>query len=329
MPTFDGGHYFLTVLVPVRTDLVATQDDDGVATSAVHALRKRLSLLPTAAQSDACLKGQSPFARNKRNHFVRLVVIDDVAYNGRVSSDTLFNAIRGTDLTAAQPQDHLSCPFLLFVADIDAESGDAKQRDSYLIELWNTMGEELRDVFQYCVAFTSRVQDAASFSKYIADCQLETTMSFNDYYPVSGTSLLNLLPMWPDKVTMLGFAAASAAVIAVGFFAPSALAWVVAAALAAIVYLAYRSVMAAGAEPFPPSGDAKLPAVLKALYLQHAFTRFAIDNQITAAAAAPGKDGKSDSAAAQELYDNFAGFIAQYRPNDLEEPTQEPGVILL
>ena len=328
MPTFDGGHYFLTALVPVRTDLVSTQDDDGVASSAVHALRKRLSLLPTAAQSDACLKGQSPFARNKRNHFVRLVVIDDVAYNGRVSSDTVFNALRGTDLTVAQSQDHLSCPFLLFVADIDAESGDANQRDSYLIELWNTIGKELQDVFQYCVGFTTRVQDAASFAKYIADCQLETTMSFNDYYPVTGTQLLNLLPMWPDKVTLLGLAAALA-VIAAGFFTLSPPAWVAAAVLAAIVYLAYRSVMAAGAKPFPHSDDAKLPAVLKALYLQHAFTRFAIDNQITAAAALPGKDGKSDSAAAQELYDNFARFIAQHRPADLEEPTQEPGVILM
>ena len=38
MPTFDGGHYFLTVVVPIRTAPV----EDGLAvTSPVHALRKR------------------------------------------------------------------------------------------------------------------------------------------------------------------------------------------------------------------------------------------------------------------------------------------------
>src|SRR6201988_2273438 len=63
MPTFDGGHYFLTAVVPIRPAPVK----DGLAvTSPVHALRKRLSFLPTAAETPARGGGRSPFARNKR-----------------------------------------------------------------------------------------------------------------------------------------------------------------------------------------------------------------------------------------------------------------------
>src|SRR5215475_3656397 len=92
MPTFDGGHYFLTAVVPIRT---APVEDDLAVTSPVHALRKRLSLMPTAAQTPACGGGQSPFARNKRNHFARLVIIDDVAYPGRTGRNTLWGLVRG------------------------------------------------------------------------------------------------------------------------------------------------------------------------------------------------------------------------------------------
>src|SRR5215468_6055506 len=119
MPTFDGGHYFLTAVVPIRT---AAVEDDLAVTSPVHALRKRLSLIPTGAETPARGGGQSPFARNKRNHFARLVIIDDVAYTGRAGRNTLWGLVRGVDLAVAQPQDHLKCPFLIFVVDFDAKS---------------------------------------------------------------------------------------------------------------------------------------------------------------------------------------------------------------
>jgi hypothetical protein len=70
VPTFDGGHYFLTALAPIRTDIIedgqtaAAPDNvlrkrfppirtdvithNRVATSPVHALRKRLDLLATS-----------------------------------------------------------------------------------------------------------------------------------------------------------------------------------------------------------------------------------------------------------------------------------------
>jgi len=322
MPTFDGGHYFLTVVVPIRTAPV----EDGLAvTSPVHALRKRLSLMPTAAKTPAHGGGQSPFARNKRNHFARFVIIDDVAYTGRTGRNSLWERVRGIQLTVAQPQDHLSGPFLVFVVDFDAKSGADSERDSYLVELWNTMGQELREIFIFCEGFKSKVTDAASFAAYIASCQLETTMSFNDYYADTPS-----LPAWPEKI-FLWAGVASLLVMGLGLLGslisplqawlPHPLVLVIAgaAALVAVILAAYVSIMAAGRKPFPSAPDSDLPSVLKALHLQRTFTHFAIDSQMRAAG--------TDAASAQMLYDDFAAFVASNKPSDIGAPTQAPGVI--
>ncbi len=330
MPTFDGGHYFLTVLVPIRT---APVKDDDAATSPVHALRKRLSVLPSAAGTPGIGGGPSPFARSVRTHFARFVIVDDVAYNGRDGRNVVLVTLAGQDLTAAQPQDHLTCPFLLFCADFDARSGADKERDSYLVELWNVMERDLRQIFRFCVGFDAKVKDGASFAAYIAACQIETTMSFNDYYATPPA-----LPSWRTTAFRVGVFA-SAGALAVGvvltlvlllaqLFAPSwqsGLRFAVEltlggiAALAVILAAAFVSLSIAGARPFPAAEDSNLPAVLKALHLQRVFTRFAIDNQMHAA----GNNEVSDRA----LYDNFAAFVAANRPDDLGAPTQPPGVI--
>lgn len=311
MPTFDGGHYFLTAVVPIRTAPVK----DGLAvTSPVHALRKRLSLMPTAAETPARGGGQSPFARNKRNHFARFVIIDDVAYTGRTGRNALWGRVRGDDLAVAQPQDHLTCPFLVFVVDFDAKSGADAERDSYLVELWNTMGQDLREIFIFCEGFKSKVTDAASFAAYIASCQLETTMSFNDYYAETP-----VLPAWSGKI-FLWAGIASLLVLGLGLFGlfmPLVIVGVV--ALVAVILAAYASIMAAGGKPFPSAPDSDLPSVLKALHLQRTFTGFAIDSQMQAAG--------TDAASAQRLYDDFAAFVAANKPNDIGAPTQAPGVI--
>jgi hypothetical protein len=330
MPTFDGGHYFLTVLIPISTKHA---DDGHSVTSPVHALRKRLDMLPTAAETPARGGGQSPFARNTRNHFARLVIIDDVAYNGRTARSTLVDALAETVLTVAQPQDHLRCPFLLFAVDFDAASGSDAERDSYLAELWSTMEPELRDILTFCQDFDARVKDARSFAAYMAKCQLETTMSFNDYYidPPS-------LPAWPFEgfkwavivsgVALLLGVAATLFLLVAGLSTSSLAQWLPAAfglsivglvALLLVAVAAYASVMAAGRKPFPAAPYANLPTVLKALHLQRAFTRFAIDSQMQAAG--------SDAASAQQLYDGFAAFLAANKPDDLHAPTQKPGVI--
>jgi hypothetical protein len=322
MPTFDGGHYFLTAVIPIRTAPV----EDGLAvTSPVHALRKRLSLMPTGAETLARSGGESPFARNKRNHFARFVIIDDVAYAGRTARNTLWARVRRDDLVVAQPQDHLKCPFLIFVVDFDAKSGVDAERDSYLVELWNTMGQELREILIFCEGFKSTVTDAAGFAAYIASCQLETTMSFNDYYADTPT-----LPAWSGK-NFLWAGIASLLVLGLGLlasFMPSLASWLThpfvlvlvgAVSLVAVVLAAYASIMAAGRKPFPSAPDSDLPSVLKALHLQRTFTRFAIDSQMQAAG--------TDAESAQKLYDDFAAFVAANKPNDIGAPTQAPGVI--
>jgi hypothetical protein len=330
MPTFDGGHYFLTVLIPIATKPVKEGDE---VTSPVHALRKRLDLLPTSAETPARGGGQSPFARNTRNHFARLVIIDDVAYNGRTGRNTLIDALAKTALTVAQPQDHLRCPFLLFSADLDAASGSDAERDAYLAELWNTMGDELRGILIFCQGFKERVKDAASFTTYMAGCQIETTMSFNDYYIDPPN-----LPEWPlegvrravilSGLTLLAGVIATLLLLLVGLFTPALqqyLSVTVGLSIVALVVLllilvgGYASVMAAGRKPFPAAPYADLPTVLKSLHLKRAFTRFAIDSQAQAAGA--------DAASAQQLYDGFAAFLAANKPDDLHDPTQEPGVI--
>jgi hypothetical protein len=325
MPTFDGGHYFLTALVPIRTDTV---EDELARTSPVHALRKRLDMLPTAAATPAHRGGRSPFARNKRNHFVRFVIIDDVEYNGREQGGKFLSLI-GNPLVA-QPQDHLSCPFLLFTAEFDAKSGADGERDSYLAELWHSMADELRHIFRFCQGFDDRVKDEVSFAKYIADCQLETTMSFNDYYVDSVDKLLiqpAKKPLWVAAIIALGLIGALVFVVAKLFMQPLALDWrfaigvaicVVGALVIALTVL-YVAVMAAGAKPFPAAPDSDLPTVLKSLHLQRAFTHFAIGSQMQAVG--------TDAASAQKLYDDFAKFIADNKPANLDDPTQAPGVI--
>jgi hypothetical protein len=329
MPTYDGGHYFLTALVPIKWREIR---DGTVVTSPVHALRKQLELLPPAAQTPACSPSrQSPFAKSLRTHFARLVVIDDVAYPGRSSGNTLVAAATGEVLTDAQPQDNLNSAFLLFVADFDATSGDDSERDSYLSELWDVMADDLKNLFQFCQGFDAT--DAKSFAAYIAKCQLETTMSFNDYYAVMPN-----LPTWPASIYKWGVIIAGAA-LGIGVLATIALliaalcsasvlpwlrdaVWLSlagGAALILVALVAYMSVMAAGKKPFPAASDSDLRSVLKSLHIQRAFTRFVIENQELAA--------KTDEASAQTLYDAFKAFVATNKPYDRGEPTQAPGVI--
>ena len=70
--------------------------------------------------------------------------------------------------------------------------------------------------------------------------------------------------------------------------------------------------MIRGGKPFPAAKHSDLKSVLKALYLQQNFVNFVIQNQ-----------GVADDV----LYANFAAFIDEHRPQDLDAPTQDPGVI--
>jgi hypothetical protein len=75
---------------------------------------------------------------------------------------------------------------------------------------------------------------------------------------------------------------------------------------------AYRRVVGAGQAPFPTGARADLTSVTKALYLQQAFTRFAIAQQGAAPAA---------------LHAAFEEFLRIHRPDDPNAPTQPRGEV--
>jgi len=327
MPNFDCGSYFLSVLAPVKTSTIA--DPEGRSgTSPVHAVRDALSNLPTAQQTPSS-KGQSPFARNLRNHFVRFVVIEDLAYVGRDPVNALLTVLTELILppalhvnpVVAQKQDHLKNPFLFFCVDFDAASDSPAERDSYLSDLWTSAEPELREIFHNCVGFDA-VADAKGFCDWIARCQIETTMPFHDYFPdnvpvkaLPELSMVTLAGVWLGSAGLIFLLLHFGLWVAAGCIA---IAVKLLAALALAIVPTFYFVKNLGMKAYPPAPDATLPEVLKALYLRNQFTRFAIDRQFDAAG--------DDADSAQRLYDAFKDFVSIHKPKDASSPTQAPGV---
>ena len=331
MPNFDGGHYFLTALIPIKSAEYVEQD--GRKNSPVHMVRNALAVLPKARQSPVTEQTgfNSPFARNTRTHFARLVVIDDVINNGRNPVNALKVAI-GSRLgqasavrlnpTTQQPYDQLSQPYLVFVADFDASSGDDGALKSYLRELWQTMRKELCSVLEYCEGLDCKNASAETFYEYVKSCQVETTMSFNDYeYRLDTPGLrsisIPLLVAWAAAAALAALAGLLGTLIAVirawPDFDTLTILWIVFAVLGLVLlYVLYHYVLRCGGRPFATVPNTDLPSILKALYLQRRFTQFAIDSQ--------GLDEAS-------LHAGFAKFLVDHKPDDVVACTQVPGVI--
>src|SRR5262245_38006957 len=154
MPSLDGGHSFLTVLAPIRVDLIVDKIP-GRSRSHRHQLAQKLALLATGRQTAASPPNAwtSKFAENTLNHLARFVIIGGPPYNGRLSGDTLLGLLRGINPLTPQPVDRLSIPYLLFAADIDAPGdGDAALR-AYTDTLWGTMKKDLVEIFDHCAGF--------------------------------------------------------------------------------------------------------------------------------------------------------------------------------
>ncbi|MEP6564470.1 MAG: hypothetical protein ABJB10_04985 [Mesorhizobium sp.] len=334
MPNLDGGHYFLTVLAPIRVD---TMIDPEIGRSRSHRqlLAQKLALMATGRQTaesppDAWL---SPFSRNTRNHFARFVIINGAAFNGRISGDALIATARGINPLAPQPVDRLGTPFLLFAADIDAQvEGDGALR-TYTDELWATMKSDLTVIFGHCVGFDG-VDSADGFHAYIKRCQIETTMPFNDYWPDGLDVKDKTLALGALKPAAIVAAGATllwlAALLLHGVFAvfgvhngfaqwiATAAAWggVVVLLLIILALLTawglYRRIFRQGRTPFATAPGSDLPSVLKSLFVQQHFTRFAIEAQ-----------GLNDAA----LHARFGAFLGAVKPDDTAVLTQQAGEI--
>jgi len=306
MPNLDGGHYFFTALIPI--DNRGIVEHATFKSSPVHMVRDALEALPTALQSPAseAIGIPAPFARSLRTHFVRLFVIDTPNYNGRDPKDSILAAIESIDPLKAQPVDELATPYLAFIGDFDPVGDEPR---AWLRELWTLAKPELCSVFHYCYGFDEGF-DAAAFADYVAKGQVETTMPFNDYWTAPPPLPSLSLPVLAAP-PILGLVAGVGLGVMAGW--PWWADGLLALALGAVgVFISYRLIMSRGARPFPAAPNSTLRDVLKALYLQQAFTRFAADNQ----GAEPG-----------QLQAAFAQFLADVRPNDLDAPTQLPGVI--
>ena len=329
MPDFDSGHIFLTTFAPIR--------DSGAGghkqSSFTQDVRIALAKLPTALQSPATEKigVNSPFARNTRTHLARMFVLNDVVYNGRVGKNALAASITGDDPARIREVDRLNTSYLVFCADIDAVEEDGaplpseltpeaqkRVRAAYARKLWDTMGDELRDVYINCVGFDG-VDTADDFAAYLERCHVETTMPFHDYYlklptfhrlPVKVLLAGVGLPLVFTLLALLLRIVGVAEMPLIGMNTLLALilgAIVSGAALLGAVAYAIRN----GEKPLPPAEYDDLPSVLKALYMQRKFTDFVVDTQ-----------GTSDA----DLHERFGAFLAEHKPGERSGPTQSPGV---
>lgn len=312
MPNIDGGHYFLTLICPVKLGEVA--NPDGTVTTHSHILRQELANLPTAQQSQVTIDTglNSPFARCRRTHFLRLVVIDQPMFNGRDPSNPLVNAVTGKNPLVHQPFDVLSRPWLMLSADFDLRTNEPDQGlQSWAEGLWTQSEAEMRAIFAHCHGFDA-VADARAFAAYLARCQIETTMSFNDYWP-------GRPPLASQSIKQLGFAglaiAAGIAALLWLLLSPASMLWLLPFAILGLgvgIAAVVARLWMVGSKPFPPAPDSDLKSVLKSLHVQQKFGFFAEAVQ-----------GMDDAA----LHASFAQFLADTRPDDLDSPTQSPGVI--
>lgn len=332
MPNLDGGHYFLTVLAPIR--VVPLEGDVGRSYAHRQQLAQKLALIATGRQTAASPEGawSSPFARNTLNHFARFVIIDAPAFNGRTPGDTLVNLVRKINPLAGQSVDRLGTAFLLFAADIDAPTDGSDPLEAYAAALWATMRRDLEEVFSHCVGFDA-ITSAPAFCTYLRRCQVETTMPFNDYWPdglpvgdaqlplgalkpaaiVAGAALvLWLVALLLNGIFTVfggggGFAHAVAVVSGWGALVVPLL--ILTALIAA--FGVYRKVTGLASAPLPTAPGSDLPAVLKSLFIQQSFTGFAI-----------GAQGLNDAA----LHARFGAFLNAVQPAE-PAPTQGPGEI--
>ncbi|MGZ2256027.1 hypothetical protein [Roseobacter sp. A03A-229] len=332
MPDLDSGHIFLTTMAPIKPG--APEDDPQ--TSYEQRVRIALAKFPTANQSPATVDDRynSPFARNLRNHLARMFVLNDTIYNGRNTQNPLLARLTGNNQSVPQPVDRLNAPYLVFCADVDAvvKDGDPLPtelsppqaravRDAYARTLWETMEEELRDVYSNCYDFEN-VTTADDFAVYLNRCHVETTMPFHDYYLDLETAKFHNLPLKPllyGVLVPLGFGLLTLVLWLFGMATVPMLGWltlptwILSITLGLLLaFVAIRFAISNGEKPLAPAKYDDLPSVLKGLYIQQKFSEFFIENQ---------------GLPPDQLYAAFGRFVAEHDPENRHAMTQKPGVI--
>ena len=302
MSNYDAGHYFLTVLAPIRQQNPANND-----VSHIVQLRLDLRALPTARQDAATRHAaeDSPFARVPGIHFARFFILDQLIYNGRRPTNAVLNLLRQVDLVRPERVDQFQNAWLVMTLDMDAPDGSPASLRQASDRLWQGMRPELCRIFGHCLGFET-VTDADSWFAYLQRAQVTTTMPFNDYWAEDPPPAPLLRYM---AGAALGIVALAVGVVWTGAWSQG---WLGLAGLAAFgfVVATVGLVLKLGTTPFPAAPDSDLASVLKALYLQHEFTRFVMARQ------------GADPAA---LHQAFGAFLAAHAPGNVAAPTQPPG----
>lgn len=147
--------YCFMALCPIR------RSAPGSPNSFESRIRDYLMRLPTG--------DQSPFARVTSIHLCRLLIIDDVPYEG-------FPAER----------DHLQSSYLLFSASI---AGDLT---SCLTDFVAVIPDVIYNVWINCVEFPG-VESPPEFVRYLKKCQIDTSFFFGGYPQASLLEVMNAL----------------------------------------------------------------------------------------------------------------------------------------
>lgn len=162
MPNVSNKAYGLTTLIPIKNGSVNN-------TAYSSRILDRLQDLP--------LNENSPMAKVPNTYLARFYVLNDVIYQeGEPANkswgffETCFNWLFYGKISVKE--DHLKSKYLVFSSNF---YGDL---DVYLEGMWKAAADELKPIFEHCVAF-ERVTNESSFVDYIKDCQVETTFFFN------------------------------------------------------------------------------------------------------------------------------------------------------
>ncbi|MFZ0409406.1 MAG: hypothetical protein WAM11_15050 [Cyanobium sp.] len=321
MPNVDGGHYYLSALVPLLEGPCPEPGAyPGSGLSHVQAVRQILATLPRGEQEDP--SSPLPFSGEASTHFARLLVIDSLPFNGRQRRDVLAAALRRRDPLASEPIDRLPFAYLGLFIDFDAADDRRRTLEWYLRDLWRSMPQELASLMGHCRDYDDRAdRQEQSFVDLVQRCQIETTMPYHDYRllpepglwsgtelpaPRLGRALRPVLVLAPLLLILL---------LSVMWWTRLSLWWLPVAVLlwaSLLLWLAQRRLLARAYQPFPAAERGNLPSVLKALYLQRQFSRFMLEQQ---------------GATPEDLRQAFAAFLAEHRPADLACPTQAAGVV--
>lgn len=163
MPNVSGNAYGLTVLSPIK---------NGIQDGEVYGDMVRIRLRSLG------LDEKSPLAKVPQTYLARLFVLDDVYYQSLPGSDAFTNIwdfltifSNRTRKFLFPKEDHLKSKYLVFSSNFH---GDL---DDYLRNMWNQANEEVRYIWEYCVAF-EKVDSADRFIEYIKKCQINVNLFF-------------------------------------------------------------------------------------------------------------------------------------------------------